>query len=177
MKKVKVSLRELVDAFTNGSDEIEHYLDIETGNIVMVTEDDSGAIREFEEEAEIEEGEDSTASFEVWLEDHDHPDWQEGSIRDAFAVEYGPEGRFIRVPKEESSDGYSDMEDFAETVQEKHLRDLLEVALNGKGAFRRFKDVLFDYPEERERWFKFSEEKSKERVLEWLADEEIEVEE
>jgi hypothetical protein len=31
----------------------------------------------------------------------------------------------------------------------------LSVALDGKGAFGRFKRVLEDYPEERERWFKF----------------------
>jgi len=51
------------------------------------------------------------------------------------------------------------------------------VALNGKGAFRRFKDVLYNYPEERERWFNFQYEKKKSRLLKWLKDEEIEIEE
>jgi len=44
------------------------------------------------------------------------------------------------------------------------------VAINGKGAFRRFKDVLLDYPEEREEWFQFKGAKVQERALEWLND-------
>ena len=45
---------------------------------------------------------------------------------------------------------------------------LLEVAINGKGAFRRFKDVLLNYPEERERWFKFRDDRMEKRAVEWL---------
>lgn len=44
----------------------------------------------------------------------------------------------------------------------------MTVAINGKGAFRRFKDVLLRYPEERERWFRFKDERMQERALEWL---------
>jgi hypothetical protein len=32
---------------------------------------------------------------------------------------------------------------------------LLDVAIQGKGAFRRFEDVLADHRDERERWFAF----------------------
>jgi len=84
--------------------------------------------------------------------------------------------RFIRVPTQESRDGYRDMAEFAEAVGDRHLQELLSVALNGKGAFRRFKDVLADYPDTRKRWFEFSEQKVRERILEWLESEEIEVE-
>jgi hypothetical protein len=55
-------------------------------------------------------------------------------------------------------------------VEDEHLSELLEVAINGKGAFRRFKDVLLNYPEERERWFQFKDDRMKERALEWLDD-------
>ena len=37
------------------------------------------------------------------------------------------------------------------------LVELLEVAVNGKGAFRHFKDVLLNYPEEEERWFQIKD--------------------
>jgi len=47
---------------------------------------------------------------------------------------------------------------------------LLEVAIRGKGAFRRFKDVLEGYPEEMERWFSFKDDRLRERALEWLDD-------
>jgi hypothetical protein len=47
--------------------------------------------------------------------------------------------RFIIVPQADSRGGYQDMVDFTETVADPHLRELLQVALNGRGAFRRFK--------------------------------------
>jgi len=78
--------------------------------------------------------------------------------------------RYERIPKAESHEGYEDMVDFIATVKDEHLAELLEVALDGKGAFRRFKDVLLNYPEERERWFQFKDDRTEERVLEWLDD-------
>jgi len=76
--------------------------------------------------------------------------------------------RYERIPRAESHEGYEDMEDFIATVKDEHLAELLEVAINGRGAFRRFKDVLIGYPEERERWFHFRDERMQERALEWL---------
>ncbi len=78
--------------------------------------------------------------------------------------------RYKRIPKVESHEGYEDMEDLIATVEDEHLAELLEVAINGKGAFRRFKDVLAHYPEERERWFRFKDERMEQRALEWLDD-------
>jgi hypothetical protein len=79
-------------------------------------------------------------------------------------------GRYELIPKAESYEGYRDMQAFITTVEDDHLSELLEVAINGKGAFRRFKDVLLNYPEERERWFKFKDDRMEERALEWLDD-------
>ena len=78
--------------------------------------------------------------------------------------------RYERIPRAESHEGYEDMEDFIATVKDAHLAELLEVAINGRGAFRRFKDVLLRYPEERERWFRFKDERMQERALKWLDD-------
>ena len=78
--------------------------------------------------------------------------------------------RYELIPKAESYEGYRDMQAFITTVEDDHLSELLEVAINGKGAFRRFKDVLLNYPEERERWFQFKDDRMKERALEWLDD-------
>jgi hypothetical protein len=49
------------------------------------------------------------------------------------------------------------MEKFA-SMQNEKLSELLFVALDGKGAFRRFKDVILNFPEEREKWFDFEYE-------------------
>lgn len=77
--------------------------------------------------------------------------------------------RYERIPRAEPNEGYEDMVDFIATVNNERLAELLEVAINGKGAFRRFKDVMRNYPEESERWFKFKDERIEERALEWLG--------
>ena len=51
------------------------------------------------------------------------------------------------------------------SVEDEHLRELLEVAIQGAGAFRRFKDVLFRYPSAQENWFKFRDERELQRML------------
>jgi hypothetical protein len=65
------------------------------------------------------------------------------------------------------------MVEFAGKVGNAHLRDLLEVALAGRGAFRRFKDVLLDHPAEGERWYKFRDGQVRAAAREWLAENEI----
>ena len=90
-------------------------------------------------------------------------------------VEEGFGERYINIPNAESYEGYQDMEDFIWTVKEVKLGEKLYNAIAKKGAFRRFKDVLNSYPKERERWFKFKDEKVMERVNEWLEEEGIEI--
>ncbi len=66
------------------------------------------------------------------------------------------------------------MEGFIETVANKRLAERLARAIQGRGPFGRFKDVLLDYPVERERWFAFRDARQRERVLEWLECEGVE---
>ena len=69
------------------------------------------------------------------------------------------------------SAGYRDMEDFRATVRDQRLQELLDVAIQGRGAFRRFKDVLERHPVERQRWFDFQAARLEARAREWLAEE------
>jgi hypothetical protein len=66
------------------------------------------------------------------------------------------------------------MAEFAGTVRDVRLRDRLEVALDGRGAFRRFKNALLDFPAERKRWFAFRDERLRTVAREWLEEEGIE---
>ena len=69
--------------------------------------------------------------------------------------------------------GYGDMEDFIEQVRDPRARDLLWRAIAGRGAFRRFKDALTDYPELREAWYALSGVQAERRAIEWLRDERL----
>jgi Uncharacterised protein family (UPF0158)/Nucleotidyltransferase domain len=77
----------------------------------------------------------------------------------------------VRVDPIGSSEAYGDMEDFVERVTERRPRELLERAIAGRGAFRRFKDTLFEFPELREAWFQFHDARMRRRAIRWLRDE------
>jgi hypothetical protein len=65
------------------------------------------------------------------------------------------------------------MEAFIITVGNPRLQERLERAIRGRGAFRYFKDVLLDYPAERERWFQFKQDRLHQRMLDWLEEQGI----
>lgn len=69
-----------------------------------------------------------------------------------------------------SHEGYRDMAEFVAGVHHRRASELLDRAIAGRGAFRRFKDTLFEFPELREQWFRFREARSRRRALRWLAD-------
>jgi uncharacterized protein UPF0158 len=83
-------------------------------------------------------------------------------------------GRLIHIEPLGSSAEYGWMAEFASSVGDTRLRDRLEAALDGRGAFRRFKEVLLDHPTERERWFRFRDERLREAARRWLAEHDIE---
>jgi len=132
-KVLKVDLDQLCEALEDASYEHDFYLDMESGEIIFLSE---------------------------YMEDKD-------SKRLKVRIEKDF-GRYEYIPKAESYEGHRDMQDFIATVEDERVAELLEVAINGRGAFRRFKDVLLNYPEERERWFRFKDDRMEERARDWL---------
>jgi ketosteroid isomerase-like protein len=66
---------------------------------------------------------------------------------------------------------YEDMVDFAEQVSDERARRALGRALEGKGAFRRFRDVLHqDYEQLLPPWRDFQAARAHRRAVEWLVD-------
>ncbi len=76
---------------------------------------------------------------------------------------------YMRVDPVSSREQYRWMERFIPMVDEPDLRAKLGNAIDGKGAFRRFKDVLMSYGPERERWFAFRSERLRVFMEAWLA--------
>lgn len=69
---------------------------------------------------------------------------------------------------------YQDMADFAEGISDERAGRRLARAIDGKGAFRRFRDELQEeYPNLRGAWEAFREVRAKRRAVEWLADQEL----
>jgi predicted nucleotidyltransferase len=76
---------------------------------------------------------------------------------------------WVQIGSTESHEGYRDMADFVANVQHPRASDLLVRAIAGRGAFRRFKDTLLEFPELRDQWFRFRDARSRRRALRWLA--------
>ncbi len=169
MSKPKVSYIDLEIAFSMDGSEYQSWLDRQTGEVI---------------------------SYDNHIEDDlltggdlsDLPEWQQGEVENARRVlralgdlpdEDGNEAiepdRYVLIPQIETHDAYQTMADFVETLRSAHLRELLEVALRGKGAFRRFKDVLANYPAERERWFEFESRRERETIEAWARQQGVEI--
>ncbi len=80
-----------------------------------------------------------------------------------------PAAGWVEIRPTESRESYRDMAKFVAAVQHRRAADLLDRAITGRGAFRRFKDTLFEFPELRDQWFRFRDVRSRRRALSWLA--------
>jgi len=76
---------------------------------------------------------------------------------------------YLRIDPVSSREQYRWMERFIPMVDDVELRGKLMNAIDGKGAFRRFKDVLMTYATERERWFLFRSERLRTFMEAWLT--------
>ncbi|MBK9262247.1 MAG: hypothetical protein IPM54_20885 [Polyangiaceae bacterium] len=75
---------------------------------------------------------------------------------------------YLRIDPVSSREQYRWMERFIPMVENPELAEKLTQAIDGKGAFRRFKDVLMAYGPERERWFSFRSERLRIFMEAWL---------
>lgn len=80
---------------------------------------------------------------------------------------------YLRVEPASSREQYRWMEKFVGSVTDEPLRERLIISIDGKGAFRRFKDVLLAYPAERERWFSYRAELLHWHIQQWLEQHDI----
>ncbi len=150
-RKVAINFEEVASAMEDRRGYNEYFLDLQSGELEVIPTELLGW--------ESYDGEKVA----------DLPDWEQDLIPIVREIEEGTD-RYEAVPTVPSYEVYNLMVEFAETVSDQGLRRLLLVALDGIGAFRRFKDVLGDYPEERERWFAMKDAVMNERVREWLGE-------
>ena len=154
MKKLKVDINEL--AFTMEiSDEFDSaiFFDTETGEIVSIPNELMSAVESDDEEAL-----------------QDLPAWGKDLIEIAENIVRDESGRYVDIPRKPSYEAYDLMVEFARSVTNSNLKEKLEIALDGKGAFRRFKNVISDYPGEEKRWFAFKDKRMRHEVIGWLND-------
>jgi hypothetical protein len=84
-------------------------------------------------------------------------------------VRIASDGNYLRIDPVSSREQYRWMERFIPLAEDNDLREKLTQAIDGKGAFRRFKDVLMSFGDEREKWFTFRSERLRTFMEAWLG--------
>lgn len=142
-----VSLRDVVDALDLQSDELQSYLDPNTGEIITFND----------EEARLaESGEWSTV-----------PEWMKEFLpKVKRALE---DDRILELPDQVHIDEWRMMQEFA--LEEEHCRCRAELdsAVHGAGAFRRFKDAIRRLGLE-DSWNKYREAAFEQVARDWLEE-------
>jgi hypothetical protein len=173
MRRLTVDLDELAAALDgDGPPDAAWYLDLETGELAMITDEERQELDAVYDD--LPPAGQPQVSVAEALEGRDVPEWMKELIILADAVEKGLGTRYVEVPETGSRPAYEDMEDFIKTVADDELQALLWRAIEGRGAFRRFKDTLADQPAEQERWYAFRDARRRERAIAWLREEDIE---
>lgn len=173
IRKIKVALSELAAVFDDASWEMSHYLDLETGQVLVITDETRSELEGIYEEHYDPDAEQSFDLAAV-VRELDLPEWRQQMLLEADQIEVQYGSRYIGVPHADSHEAYRDMEDFIITVNDERLQRQLWRAISGRGAFRYFKDVLDGDRRERERWFAFKDARIEQRALDWLESQGIE---
>ena len=168
MRRLKIKLIDLEGAFETNFPEMHDYLDMETGEVLNVTDDIRHELEQLWEEAGPKD------KLEDLLRKSKLPDLQKKALAEAQRVEDDYGTRIVGVPEPDAHRDGGDVDAFIATIAEPALREELHRAFRGRGAFRRFREVLGDNFRERERWFKFKRERLRQHMTDWLASLDIE---
>jgi hypothetical protein len=102
MRYLDVDLEELAFALDFRPEGMNHYLDLETGQVVSVLEESRGELERLY--AGIEPGEGETPPpLEQLLQASPLPDWKKDEVRQAAAVGASYGTRFVAIPRLETN--------------------------------------------------------------------------
>jgi hypothetical protein len=159
MKKLKVDMESLIESFSlEGMELFKEYLDSHTGDVINIP-------------TEVEK----VVGGEAEIETLD--DWMRDLVCAAEEINKDTEHRYIAIPMVETKFIHNLMVDFTnEIVRNDKLEDELRYTLNTSNPMRSFKDALRDFEGELDQWYTYEEEKTKEYVIQWLREHDIELE-
>jgi predicted nucleotidyltransferase len=157
-KTLVVDWRDFEVAFGEASEEMRGYVDLNTGRSFTV---DSETLRRVEETCYENQDDDALKEALAALSEEIPPE----VIEEARSVVLCDAG-IVRL--EPYQDEFRDLVDFVASVKDPTVRRDLERTIEGRGAFRRFRDALRNCFRERRQWFDFREAKMRERATTWF---------
>jgi len=143
---VVVSLRNVIDQLDTMSDEHSVYLNIRTGELVMIFDEE---VRAIEDERSLQ----------------GPPEWQRDMIEETRTVLASED--YLPLPSRFDIHDYAIMERFCNAIDDEELKRDLIYQIRGSGAFRRFKDAIqrHDIADD---WYRYRERALEEIAIDWL---------
>jgi hypothetical protein len=145
-------LSELIMALDMPTEEFRTYFDRKTGTLVSVESIMLSSLEDGEEE-----------------NPDDFSDWQKEEYETAREIVADDSGRFIPPPDKYEFHEYRVMEEFIRSIEDKKAANQLWRAIDGRGAFRYFKDTLHRLGIQ-QLWYDYLEEAQREFVIEWAEE-------
>ncbi|AST90846.1 UPF0158 family protein [Sutcliffiella cohnii] len=142
--KNAISLRELVEEMDTQSEDDKSFINRETGKIIII---ETSILRRIEEE-EIE-AETNVGGESLYIEALDIIENDE---------------KYEVIPSQWDINEYEMMEDFISSMESPKVRDRLYGVIKGKGAFRRFKDMIIKLDVEQQ-WYLYKDQRLKEIAI------------
>ena len=124
-----VSLKQVADELEMLGEGIAVYISTRTGHMVTVTDD-----------------------LEMMLDDENPPDWAKDIIPEVRQALNSDE--FVQLPDSYEIHEYQIMESFCYEIEDEALKNKLLNLIRGRGAFRRFKDLVTDKGIDRD-WYQY----------------------
>ena len=150
-----IFIEDIADKMEEASDEWRQFLNIRTGRFHSFQSEHLSVVEDLESDDELEE----------------YSDWERDMIREAVDMLSNWDD-YVELPSQYDIHEYNLMEEFAEATPDPCKQELLLVSLNGKGAFRRFKDTLLSVGLEKE-WYAYRFLAFTKIAEEWCEDNKI----
>ena len=141
-----INIRDMIQEMDVFDDNHKAFLNIRTGEFVTLSDEDMSA---------AEEGEPLD----------DYPDWQQDVIQEAKDVLFTDD--YLELPSKYDIHEYEIMKRFCYTVEDDELHDSLLHRISGRGAFRIFKDTIYEHGIADD-WYEYRYQAFREIAKDWL---------
>ncbi len=150
----EVKLDVIIEALEMADDSISSYLDVETGEVHSITEE------------EFDFAEDPKTAVE------ELPDWQLEAVQLARSIQQQEGKRYLALPSKFDVHEWAIMDRFSKTLRDAQIRNDFHGSIRGAGVFRLFKHLLTEY-NLWDAWNLFKQAELQQMAIQWCKENSI----
>jgi len=150
-----VKLDDLISEIELQIDDTFTFINTNTGEVITLMREE---VRAAEDEEPLEK----------------FPDWQRENIEKAIIITEDEDGVYLDFTLRNNFNEYQIIEEFIISHQDQKNREVLYDTIQGRGAFRRFKDKIIELGVDNQ-WNTYKDSKIRQLVIEWCKEHNIEI--